>query len=493
MRISVTKRLACRLSGHLTGRFVGKALLTAATAALLAGCSNSIERFSSAYENPSDADPVYTASVPKKIKPVYRKPVIAQSGVDVSDDDIIVESPVARAPLPQAPQKYDYTENYQKTYKQPTSAAPKPKYNATAYDETDLAQQDETEITPVQKSAMASDGVVVVKSGMTLSSIARANNVDAMELASYNKLKPPYQVWTGQKIKIPGGDTAEVTAPAPRPKKYVEAVPKETEVTPVKKRKPGAVHTVGNGETLYSLGRKYGVSPFLIADANGLSHDTGLRIGQAITIPGSATVTASAEEDATPVSKPVKKKAPLSLPEEENVADSAAGETITDEEPVQSANLKVKPKAKVAEPEEPVTVAQVPASGALNLRWPLKGKVISNYGPKSNGLKNEGINIAVPEGTSVRAAESGVVAYAGNELKGYGNLVLIRHAGGYVTAYAHAKELLVKRGDAVKRGDVIAKAGQTGAVSSPQLHFEVRKGATALDPLKHLASATAMN
>ena len=86
-----------------------------------------------------------------------------------------------------------------------------------------------------------------------------------------------------------------------------------------------------------------------------------------------------------------------------------------------------------------------------------------------------------------------MVAYAGNELKGYGNLVLIRHTGGYVTAYAHAKELLVKRGDTVKRGDVIAKAGQTGAVSSPQLHFEVRKGATALDPMKHLASATAMN
>ena len=109
------------------------------------------------------------------------------------------------------------------------------------------------------------------------------------------------------------------------------------------------------------------------------------------------------------------------------------------------------------------------------------------------GLKNEGINIAVPEGTSVRAADSGVVAYAGNELKGYGNLVLIRHENGYVTAYAHAKELFVKRGDTVKRGDVIAKAGQTGSVSSPQLHFEVRKGATALDPMKYLSSTTASN
>ena len=134
-----------------------------------------------------------------------------------------------------------------------------------------------------------------------------------------------------------------------------------------------------------------------------------------------------------------------------------------------------------------------PIAGAPGMRWPVRGKVISGFGPKANGLKNEGINIAVPEGTSIRAADSGVVAYAGNELKGYGNLVLIRHENGYVTAYAHAKELFVKRGDTVKRGDVIAKAGQTGSVSSPQLHFEVRKGATALDPMKFLSSSTASN
>jgi murein DD-endopeptidase MepM/ murein hydrolase activator NlpD len=108
-------------------------------------------------------------------------------------------------------------------------------------------------------------------------------------------------------------------------------------------------------------------------------------------------------------------------------------------------------------------------------------------------MKNEGINIAVPEGTKIQAAEGGVVAYAGNELKGYGNLVLIRHAGGYVTAYAHASQLLVKKGDTVKRGDVIAMSGATGAVQSPQLHFEVRKGATALDPTTFLNSNTAAN
>jgi murein DD-endopeptidase MepM/ murein hydrolase activator NlpD len=103
--------------------------------------------------------------------------------------------------------------------------------------------------------------------------------------------------------------------------------------------------------------------------------------------------------------------------------------------------------------------------------------------------RSTGINLAVPEGTPIKAAEDGVVAYAGNELKGYGNLVLIRHANGYVSAYANARELLVKRGDSIKRGQVIANAGQTGNVTSPQLHFEIRKGSTPVDPTKFLTGA----
>ena len=119
----------------------------------------------------------------------------------------------------------------------------------------------------------------------------------------------------------------------------------------------------------------------------------------------------------------------------------------------------------------------------------MRGRVIAGFGPKPNGVPNDGINVAVPEGTPVKAAEDGVVAYAGNELKGYGNLVLVRHGNGFVTAYAHASELLVKKGDAVKRGQVIAKSGETGSVTSPQLHFEIRKGATPVDPAQYLNGA----
>lgn len=131
------------------------------------------------------------------------------------------------------------------------------------------------------------------------------------------------------------------------------------------------------------------------------------------------------------------------------------------------------------EPEKPVT----DANGAPEFRWPARGRVIQGF--RANG--NDGINIALPEGTTVKAAEGGVVAYAGSELKGYGNLVLIRHPNGFVSAYAHNGEISVKRGEQVKRGQPIARSGQSGNVATPQLHFELRKGSTPVDPTQFLA------
>jgi murein DD-endopeptidase MepM/ murein hydrolase activator NlpD len=149
--------------------------------------------------------------------------------------------------------------------------------------------------------------------------------------------------------------------------------------------------------------------------------------------------------------------------------------------------------ARVATPEtqptEAVTKTAEAAGSMPSFRWPVKGRIIAAFGSKSNGGQNDGINLAVPEGTPIKAADDGTVAYAGNELKGYGNLVLIRHANGFVSAYANASELLVKRGDTIKRGQLIAHAGQTGNVTSPQLHFEIRKGSTPVDPTKYLGGA----
>jgi murein DD-endopeptidase MepM/ murein hydrolase activator NlpD len=154
--------------------------------------------------------------------------------------------------------------------------------------------------------------------------------------------------------------------------------------------------------------------------------------------------------------------------------------------------VTIQPKAVAPEPKaEPQTTASLPkaeepASSGADFRWPARGRVIAGYAGKGG---NEGINIAVPEGTPIKAAEGGVVAYAGSELKGYGNLVLIRHPNGYVSAYAHNGELNVKRGEQVKRGQVVAKSGQSGNVNSPQLHFELRKGSTPVDPMPYLSSS----
>ena len=122
---------------------------------------------------------------------------------------------------------------------------------------------------------------------------------------------------------------------------------------------------------------------------------------------------------------------------------------------------------------------------------PVSGRVVSGYGPKGEGLHNDGINISAPRGAQVRAAGAGVVAYAGNELRGFGNLLLIRHAGGWVTAYAHNAKLLVRRGQKVSQGQLIARVGSTGSVIKPQLHFEIRRGRRAINPARQLAAAPA--
>jgi murein DD-endopeptidase MepM/ murein hydrolase activator NlpD len=152
-------------------------------------------------------------------------------------------------------------------------------------------------------------------------------------------------------------------------------------------------------------------------------------------------------------------------------------------------SVRVAESAPQASGEQDSVKTAEPVGSLPSFRWPVRGRVIAAFGPKPSGLQNDGINLAVPEGTPIKAAEDGVVAYAGNELKGYGNLVLVRHANGFVTAYANASDILVKRGEAVKRGQVIAHSGQTGNVTSPQLHFEIRKGATPVDPAQYLSGA----
>jgi murein DD-endopeptidase MepM/ murein hydrolase activator NlpD len=136
-------------------------------------------------------------------------------------------------------------------------------------------------------------------------------------------------------------------------------------------------------------------------------------------------------------------------------------------------------------PPASATVAP-PPPGSSKLRWPARGRIIAGFGQRPDGTHNDGVNFAVPLGTEVHAADAGVVAYAGSELKGYGNLVLVRHDNGWVTAYAHNDEIIVKRGDKVKRGQLLAKAGKSGQVDQPQIHFELRQGSKPVDPTPYM-------
>ena len=149
----------------------------------------------------------------------------------------------------------------------------------------------------------------------------------------------------------------------------------------------------------------------------------------------------------------------------------------------------VTPAAPVL-PPAPVSPASEMATPS-GFVWPARGDLIARFGPQGKGQHNDGINIALPHGAPVRAAADGVVAYAGNELRGFGRLLLIKHGGGWMSAYAHNEQVLVSRGAKVKRGEVVARAGATGNVRGPQLHFELRKGATPVDPLQHLPSLKA--
>jgi murein DD-endopeptidase MepM/ murein hydrolase activator NlpD len=306
---------------------------------------------------------------------------------------------------------------------------------------------------------------VTVAAGESIDTIARRHGVPASVIMQANNITAPATLYPGQRLVIPRYKPSRVaTTPAPRP-----AVP-----TPAPAASPagnGSVHVVAAGDTLNKIAHRYHKSVNEIAKANNIQPTATLNVGDRVTIPGAQA-------------SPVKASAPAAgaqVAPAKPVASAAPKQT----EPVQNANVVAptdqldKEAAKLAE-----------GAGAVpKFRWPANGRVIAGYGPTTNGQQNDGINIALPENTPVKAAEDGVVAYAGNELKGYGNLVLVRHPNGYVTAYAHTKELLVKRGDQVKRGQVIARSGQTGNVNAPQLHFEIRKGASPLDPTRFLNGA----
>jgi murein DD-endopeptidase MepM/ murein hydrolase activator NlpD len=337
---------------------------------------------------------------------------------------------------------------------------------------------------PTNNTQWSWDGgtAVTVARGETVDSIARHHSVPSSVILQANNLGAGQAIYPGQRLVIPRYNQA--AAPALRP--TVAAA------KPAPQTAPGnglGVHIVAPGETLSKISRIYKKSLVELAKANNMQPQATLHIGDKIIIPGMRTTSAQ-QKDAPKVAdaKPLGNPAPAAK------APAATAKAPPPTKPVKQAVVSSEP-TQTAAVVSPATETPAATTGAAktaegappSFRWPVKARVIAGFGPRPNGQQNDGINLAVPEGTAVKAAEDGVVAYAGSELKGYGNLVLVRHSNGYVTAYAHAKELMVKRGDPIKRGQVIAKSGQTGNVDAPQLHFEIRKGPAPMDPMPMLS------
>ena len=273
-------------------------------------------------------------------------------------------------------------------------------------------------------------------------------------------------------------------------------------------------HTIQSGESLYTIARRYNVTTQAIVQANGMSSPDKIVVGQSVIIPGmkkagesvpTQVATASLGPSAmpsrpaalTPVSgdgtlRPNGQSA--SKPLDQPTAPKAETPQATapqkqPEQPVQQPARQPQQLANVQQPKQAAAPkAQMPleepAASGDKFRWPVSGRVITDFATS----KGTGINIEVQEGSSVKATENGTVIYVGNGVEGYGNMILIRHANGYVSAYAHLKESRIDKGATVKRGDTIGAAGMTGSVNKPQLHFELRKGATPVDPMPLLAS-----
>jgi murein DD-endopeptidase MepM/ murein hydrolase activator NlpD len=279
---------------------------------------------------------------------------------------------------------------------------------------------------PVPPAMAQSQRVIVVARGESLGRIAERYRVPRHDIIEANHLRAPYKVEIGQRLVLPGG------APSPQ------------------MAQSGPIPLDGGPPPQQPTAREPAV----------------------VSLDGPPSAAPRQPGTLTP---PPASGAPLS-PGERSVADEARQDGAA-------------PPPMAAAPPPAAAAAPPPAAHGGRFPWPVRGNVIAGYGNGGSGGKNDGINIAAPLGAPVRAIEGGEVAYSGNELKGYGNLVLIKHADGLISAYAHCQELLVKKGDKVAAGEVIARVGTSGGVKEPQLHFELRQGQRPVDPKEFLGPA----
>lgn len=337
---------------------------------------------------------------------------------------------------------------------------------------------------PGQRLTLPTPRTYQVKAGDTVYGIARQMNLDMAEIIRLNGLQPPYMLRVGQNLQMPGSGgpaPAQVATanPAPAPARKPDMPPATSSAPPARATRP-SVETAPLDPPAPVASKPVTSTPAMNhMAAPSPAPVTGKRGVEAESLSPPPTTAAQPNSGSTASANPVvpatRQPAPIAPAPSPAPAPSAAAPTATPPAP------QVATAVPLAKPDE-----APPPRTAARFMWPLRGEIISTYGTKPGGLRNDGINIAAAQGTAVAAAESGIVAYAGNQLKSFGNLVLIRHDGGWVTVYAHLADIGVQQGQRVTRGQPIGTVGQTGNVRSPQLHFAVRKGDQVVDPMGQL-------
>lgn len=470
----MTKRMRT-LRRDMTGKVATVALVAAA----LAGCSSATERFGE--------PPYYTGNTqnqrdilngPAK-QPTYQD--IARgtggtpAGLPAASSEPVTTGSVPRstpgiqaAPLPavSAP-----TAAPVKSAPVATMPAPEVAHNAKSW-----------------KGWTSAGGTrVQLRQGDSLNSVARRYGVPIQALVAVNGIEDPAKVRPGQSVIIP----TYVYADGNGNVSTTEGETGKVKLPRVSSNAPAATGSIpSSGRKLANSGNSPAGQPSFADISRGEVNVERAEIIRVSTLPkrkpgghSRPLTTASISSGSSSGTVPTPRRQPAAPAT--SVAAAPSGTVEKGGLPQPALTKEAAPTAPI---KTPTTVASVREDDVSTekFRWPVRGRIISDFGAKPGGGRNEGVNLAVPEGTAVHAADAGTVIYSGNELKGYGNLILVRHSDGWVSAYAHNSELKVKRGDSVRRGDVVALAGATGSVSQPQVHFELRQGNKPVDPLKHL-------
>ncbi|MDR3518211.1 MAG: peptidoglycan DD-metalloendopeptidase family protein [Azospirillaceae bacterium] len=334
-------------------------------------------------------------------------------------------------------------------------------------------------LSPGQQLMLPAVRLHTVRRGETLFGIAHTYRIDSSVLVQLNNLAPPYKILVGQVLRIPGGPGGADRAP-----------PAATVARPV----PGGATALPPVTVAGDSSRPSGASSPGSVTTTELAPPPGAAAAPPPAAPPPAAPE-PAERPAADAHEPRTLGPATLLPPPGAKPEPSGGEAARAEPAKTGSPARPAASEAASEPAResdgnkgaavaaaPEAVPSPPPRAGRRFLWPIHGNVLSDFGSKPDGLHNDGVNIAAPRGTPVRAAENGVVAYAGNELRGFGNLLLLRHADGWMTAYAHLEELQVRRGAKVTRGQVIGTVGASGNVNEPQLHFEIRRNSQPVDP-----------